>query len=150
MAEGVKMENIRDFIKPTETHMNGQIGGFDFTVIYDGLDAPNDKPLATYYLDKYHGITRGFNVITQDHGLTYKIVSAVELSDSTQIGTHYAMLDDGTPVLWIYFHDDEFAFAGDSVPCYTIGLYGELTQVDGVQFAARFNDFGELQGWDLC
>ena len=149
------MENqtIRDFIAPTDNHMDGSVGGFGFIVVYDGstADVPNNTPLTTYYEDKYLGLTRGFDVVTDDGGRTYKPAdSSIAMTDTTEVGSHYALQDNGEPKMWIYFHDDAFAFQGDTIPCYTIGTAGELISVEGVQFAARFDDFGNLQGWDLC
>ena len=146
------MENqtIRDFIAPTVNHMDGSVGGFAFSVVYDGStpDVPNNTPLTTYYDDKYLGLTRGFDVVTTDGGRTYKPADAtIAFNDFTECTQHYLMTADGEPKMLVYFHDGEMA-TGNAVPSYEI-VDGAL-QVTAHEFAPTFDEWGALQGWNLC
>ena len=146
------MENqtIRDFIAPTDNHMDGSVGGFAFSVVYDGstADVPNNTALTTYYDDKYLGLTRGFDVVTSDGGRTYKPAdSSIAFNDYTECTQHYLMTADGEPKMLVYFHDGEMA-TGNAVPAYEI-VDGAL-QVTAHEFAPTFDEWGALQGWNLC
>ncbi len=144
------MENtIRDFIEPTANFMNGSVGGFGFWVVYSGTaDVPNNTPCQTYYDDKYLGITRGFDVVTKDGGMTYAPAdSTIKFTDYTECATHYLMTADGEPKMVIYFHDGDMA-TGNPVASYEI-VEGAL-QVTEYEFAPTFDEWGALQGWQLC
>ena len=146
------MENqtIRDFIAPTDNHMDGSVGGFAFSVVYDGstADVPNGVALTTYYDDKYLGLTRGFDVVTNDGGRTYKPADAsIAFNEFTECTCHYLMTADGEPKMLVYFHDGEMA-TGNAVPAYEI-VDGAL-QVTAHEFAPSFDEWGALQGWNLC
>ena len=143
-------QNLREFILPTENYVKAEVGKFRIFVIYDGstADVPNNTALTTYYDDKYLGLTRGFDVITTDGGRTYKPAdSSIAFNVFTECTCHYLMTADGEPKMLVYFHDGEMA-TGNAVPAYEI-VDGAL-QVTAHEFAPTFDEWGALQGWDLC
>lgn len=146
------MENqtIRDFIEPTQNHMDGSLGGFSFIVVYDGstADVPNGVALTTYYDDQYLGLTRGFDVITENGGQSYKLAdSTIAFNEFTECSQYNLMTADGEPKMLVYFHDGEMA-TGNAVPSYEI-VDGALVKT-AHEFAPNFDEWGALQGWQLC
>ena len=143
-------QNLREFILPTENYLKAEVGKFNVFVVYDGstADVPNGTALTTYYDDKYLGLTRGFDVITTDGGRTYKPAdSSIAFNEFTECTCHYLMTADGEPKMLVYFHDGEMA-TGNAVPAYEI-VDGAL-QVTAHEFAPTFDEWGALQGWNLC